>query len=298
MVKKVVIKLIGGLGNQMFQYSFGSILEKEFGIEVLYDISFFQNKLEQKGIKTRDLDILNFPVNLKAISQNELNFFIGKGKFINLLRCIKGRPIIIDEFNTEIDFKLFINNSKSVYLLGYFQLFEFYKDHLVFLQNLYSVKCEDVLKDNELLQILKHKETLSIHIRRTDYVTDEITKKKYCELKSDYYGSALEYLKERTQIDHIFVFSDDILFAKSLMEELKVNNFTIISFNQGVNSWKDLVLMSNCTNNIIANSTFSFWGALLNRNSEKMVICPKYWLRDKEKNKKIIGIYPNNWFQI
>ena len=114
--------------------------------------------------------------------------------------------------------------------------------------------------------------SVSLHVRRGDYLTNPI----YCVCDEMYYKLAIKYIKSRVSNPLFYVFSDDTEWCNHFMESLDVN-YSIITQNKGENSYKDMYLMSHCRHNIIANSTFSWWGAWLNDNKEKIVISPNKW---------------------
>jgi hypothetical protein len=126
-------------------------------------------------------------------------------------------------------------------------------------------------KTQKMLRIIEEKNAVSIHVRRGDYLHHN-NLGGMCTI--DYYKHAIEYISSHTCMPHFFIFSDDVEWVK---ETFIMENVTFVDHNRGKDSWQDLYLMSKCKHNIIANSTFSWWGAYLNSNERKIVIAPKYW---------------------
>lgn len=133
-----------------------------------------------------------------------------------------------------------------------------------------------------------------MHIRRGDYLKEEV-KKYHGILEQKYYDSAIEHINEQYNNVHYFVFSDDENFAKEQYGHLE--NFTIVEGNTK-DAWKDMALMSFCKHHIIANSSFSWWGAWLSESKESIKIAPKNWFNSEIANFEINNIIPTNWIKI
>lgn len=141
---------------------------------------------------------------------------------------------------------------------------------------------------------MRGENSVSVHIRRGDYVTKSRYNKTYAHCTVKYYENAVDYIAKKFPNPHIYIFSDDTDWIK---ENIKFPYETeYVTHNIGQNSFEDIRLMSNCKHNVIANSTFSWWGAWLNQNSEKIVVCPDVWFQDS----RIVqtDIYPKEWIRI
>ena len=136
-------------------------------------------------------------------------------------------------------------------------------------------------KNKQLLSVMKEKDCTSIHIRRGDYLHHS-NFQGICTEK--YYTNAIDYIDKNTNNALFIVFSDDISWCKKTLQKLN-NRVVYVDWNEGENSYLDMYLMSNCNNNIIANSTFSWWGAFLNQNKSKVVVCPSKWNNVSNKNR-------------
>lgn len=141
-----------------------------------------------------------------------------------------------------------------------------------------------------LKRINEHKNSVSIHVRRGDYTSGKYDGLLLC-CPIDYYQRAVCYMEEHFDNPVFFVFSDDIEYAR---QHLKANNIVFVDGNQGSDSWQDMFLMSRCSHNIIANSTFSWWGAFLNANPEKTVIAPRKWWYYFEHD----DVVPDEWIRL
>ena len=142
-----------------------------------------------------------------------------------------------------------------------------------------------------MLDIIKSKQSpISIHVRRDDYLSSKYVSGFGGICTIEYYNKAVERIKEEV-IDPVFyIFSDDINWCR---ENLKLEQGVFIDWNTGKESWQDMFLMSQCKHNIIANSSFSWWGAWLNSNSEKIVIAPRIWWNGLKDD-----VVPDSWIRI
>lgn len=136
-------------------------------------------------------------------------------------------------------------------------------------------------------KLIAETESVSVHIRRGDYLSE--TFRLTCSL--EYYKKAISLVSEKLDAPHFYFFSDDITWVK---ENFPYINATFIDWNKSKDSWQDMYLMSLCKHNIVANSSFSWWGAWLNKNTTKIVIVPSLWFNDGSKQ----DIQPTSWLLI
>ena len=136
----------------------------------------------------------------------------------------------------------------------------------------------------------------AIHVRRGDYVNNPEINAVHGSCNISYYEKGLSKLAERGEIGTVYIFSDDPKWVK---ENIRIDYPTqIIDWNQGEDSWQDMCLMSKCENFIIANSSFSWWGAYLSSSEQKKVIAPVRWFSDETKNKQTADLIPASWLKI
>ena len=146
-------------------------------------------------------------------------------------------------------------------------------------------------KNRAIIEKINSCKSVSIHVRRGDYLNNHWEKILGVIKGTTYYLNALDYINKQVKNPHYFIFSDDILWAK---ENLKLPNCTYLDQNKGRKSYIDMYLMTLCKHNIIANSTFSWWGAWLNKNEDKIVIIPARWINGDSCE----GIFPHEWVKI
>jgi hypothetical protein len=261
-MNKVTIKLQGGIGNMLFQIATGYAYAKRFNKQFV----FSKNKavvIHQSVDSYSDNILSNIKLeNIQDLSkyktQNESAFHY----------------VPIPDFNENILFN------------GYFQSEKYFKDYENEIKDMfmsYDIKFNDYIKN-----LLYNKNTCSIHVRRGDYLKFP---NHHPTQSISYYMKAVKKMPK----DSIFlVFSDDIEWCK--------NNFPNISdkfiFIEGNKDYEDLYIMSHCNNNIICNSTFSWWGAWLNKNKNKKVIAPSKWFGVKYNNNDTKDLYCEDWIKI
>ncbi len=268
----IITKLIGGLGNQMFQYAAGRALAYRLNTELKLDKIIF------KTYKLHKYELYYFNIKALFASQKGINKF----KKHSLVLFFTKRKFFKEKhfhFNPEF-FKL----KGNIYLKGYWPSEKYFKSIESVIRDDFSFKNEPDRKNKKVLEKISKVNSVSIHIRRGDYVLNKKTNAYHglCPLK--YYKKAIQIIKARTKTPTFFVFSDDIKWCK---KNIKIDkNITFIDFNNRYKNYEDMRLMSNCKHNIIANSSFSWWGAWLNKNKNKIVIAPKKWFRDPSINTK------------
>ncbi|MEI8128334.1 MAG: alpha-1,2-fucosyltransferase [bacterium] len=300
MTKKIV-KIVGGLGNQMFQYAFAYALSKKLNTQTKLDLSWFEEVKTDQNVTARPFDLHVFNIDYEVAIKEELAEIIRTVKrskvqrFLhNVFKIKQYRPIgncfvemVMGEFNK----KLF-SSPDYFYYDGYFQNEKYFKDAREELLKAFSLNLPVDEQNQGVLDEILKTDSVSLHVRRGDYVTLECAKDFHGTCSIEYYQKAIEYIAKKVKNPHFFLFSDDIPWVA---ENLKLEYpCTIVDFNQD-KSWMDLELMKNCKHNIIANSSFSWWGAWLNQNPPKIVVAPRQWTAKKVKK---CGIIPPEWIKL
>jgi hypothetical protein len=292
----IIIKMQGGLGNQMFQYAFAQILAQKNNTNVVLDGSFFERVEKNPGFTPRTFELANFNNSYIWGSSSDFVFF-HKISIINKFKKKTGLnyPKIYEEllFGFQADA---LSIKSPVYLKGYFQSYKYLIGYEDFVRQLFSFPI-DGLDDfnNELLSTIKSLDTIAIHIRRGDYVNDTVTAAHHGRCSLDYYQEAIKLLVSKNEEFTFVFFSDDSDWVKRQFKDLAYSKI-FVEHNKNEDSWKDMCLMSFCNHNIIANSSFSWWAAWLNQHSDKIVIAPKKWFVDAEINTN--DLIPSEWIRL
>lgn len=292
----VIIELQGGLGNQMFQYAFASILAKKDNIAVLIDTSFFNHIEKTPGFTTRKFELTLFNNLCTIAPKKDVDSFYQLSKIHKLKRKLGlNYPKIYVESSFEFQ-KDTLSIKSPVYLKGYFQSYKYLVGYEDFIRKLFSFPVDtlDVI-NKELLITITSSNSIAIHIRRGDYVSDKMIGEYHGSCSLDYYFESIELLASKNKDFTLVFFSDDSDWVKEQFQDLPYSKI-FVDHNKEENSWKDMLLMKSCHHNIIANSSFSWWAAWLNVHPEKVVIAPKKWFVDSEKN--TTDLIPSEWIRL
>lgn len=279
----IIVKLIGGLGNQMFQYATGRYLAHLHQTELKLDTSFLNS--DSKGAHTkREFELDIFCLNPVFASEAEISPFLKKSKSKVLRTIGRKLPFVFDRVyiaeSGNAYHKEFMSYPKETYLDGFWQSEKYFVAIRDILLNEFSFRSEAEGLNKELIEKIDSVNSVSLHVRRTDYVNNASVNSFHGTCSIEYYQKAIEIIAERNPSIELFVFSDDIDWCKENMKFDHLVHF--VSHNTGKNSFEDMRLMSRCKHNIMANSSFSWWGSWLNRNSSKVVIAPSRWYNSEE----------------
>jgi hypothetical protein len=275
-----VVRVIGGLGNQMFQYAFYLALKKKYA-NVKLDIGDFgYYKLHNYQLeKVFDLKEIKHSFNFNSLWMR----IIRKGIKIDV---IKEDPL----YHPEV-----LELSGWVYYSGYWISEEYFKEVENEVREAFKFKGKLVDKNKDVAERIYNCNSVSIHIRRGDYLETNINRKIYGDICTlNYYEKAVEMINQKVENPSFFIFSNDIDWCK---ENLKVINAEYIDWNTGEDSYRDMQLMSLCKSNILANSTFSWWGGWLNENKEKNVVVPSRFFNDILPS-NMDTLVPKDWIKI
>jgi hypothetical protein len=275
----VIVKLMGGLGNQMFQYAIGKKISLEFNKKLILDKTFLLRK--DFNITHRDFDLDIFNINNEIVENfvvtNDYKVLEEPFNMPNMLNNIKS-----------------IGSEENIYVSGFFQK-EYYfndirtqilKDFEISIQDDYIKKLEsDILESN----------SICINVRRCDYVTNQNTNNFHGFHGVEYINNSISEITKKIKNPKFYIFSDDIDWC---INNLKISypHFFVNHTYKGNKFSSYLKLMSSCKNFIIPNSTFAWWAAWLNQNEEKIVYVPKNWFNINYMNTD--GLIPLKWNKI
>lgn len=278
----------------MFQYAAGRRVAYVNNTSLKLDITGYEN---QVGITPRKYVLNIFNIQKNFASESEINKLKKNSsllqKVLKKLNPAFANKSYFREKGHNFDPDI-LKIDDNFYLEGYWSSEKYFKDIEGIIRKEFTFKDNPSIANQKIINSIKSCNSVSIHIRRGDYVFDERTNKYhgFCDL--DYYLRAVTLIAKRVENPHFFVFSDDTDWAK---QNLRLKFPCIyVNHNTGKKDYEDMRLMSKCKHNIIANSSFSWWGAWLNQNPNKIVITPKRWFRDKSINTK--DLIPQSWVKI
>lgn len=263
---KHTIIMSGGLGNQMFQYAFYLSLKKR-GIKCKIDDTLFYTAKMHNGFELNNI----FPIREELSVPSAI-----KKVWYRLLR--KYRPKILLFKDKVYQYCPEVYKSKCIYYMGDWLSYKYFDDIRELIIDTYQFK-DISSKNQQTAQEMQKVESVSIHIRRGDYLVLPY----YCVCDEHYYRRAIQNILKHVANPIFYVFSNESSWCVDFMKQFNVR-FEIVDWNQGKDSYQDMFLMTQCKHNIIANSTFSWWGAWLNSNPAQLVIAPSKWFKNSNHN--------------
>lgn len=284
----IVTQIQGGLGNQMLIYAAGFSLAKDLKEKHKMDLSHYSTLNPNETKRTFELSLFNTTSEIA----NDIEISKTKSDFK-----------IINELNRTLMAYAYLNyplqkyfGVTNLYLDGHYNSEKFFKRYRNEILEEFTLRKD--LQTREYLEIAKEmnqsQASVSIHIRRGDYITNKNANKWHGVLDQEYYKNALNLVNQSNKNCCIYVFSDEIDWVKQNFKFLPRNSYFVSKHK--FNSAQEMTLMSNCKHNIIANSSFSWWGAWLNKNENKTVIAPSKWIVNKFARSS--DIVPKEWYRI
>lgn len=294
----IITKLLGGLGNQMFQYAAGYSLAKRNGMPLKLDISALKKYSRHAGYQFEEIFSGHFEIadTFDLIRSLGLSGWKLRHQGIDVAahKPFKKSTRIAQQKTHNYWPELFSYSKNNTYISGYWQSSKYFRGFENELRQIFEIKTTLKGRNKEIAEKIHSEYSVSVHLRRGDYISNQNANKFHGVCSLDYYKSAIELMSNRYPNAKYYIFSDDIEFAKA--EFQNDSKYTIVDGNNGVKSYLDMHLMSLCNSHIIANSTFSWWGAWLSQGEMKFVIAPKTWFAGSED--PIKDIYEDTWLQM
>ena len=283
----IIVKLDGGLGNQMFQSAFGRYLSMKLRAPLKLDLDrYLDNKTRRYSLDHFNVEP-NFSTRPEKKTLKRLDYISSKLKKI-------GIPIQPYWYSEEFPgyHESVQQLTDPVYLEGFWQSEKYFKPVEEAIRRELVVKNTPDPINASWLERIKQATSVSIHVRRGDYVSDAATNAIHGVCDTDYYREAVSRISREVLNPSFFIFSDDISWTR---ENLLIEGYSVSYVDHNAKAdHEDMRLMYSCKHHIIANSSFSWWGAWLNNSAVKKVVAPKKWFRTLE-NKDII---PEGWLAI
>lgn len=287
---------MGGLGNQMFQYAFGKRLSILRNTPLKLDLSFLEDKTLNHIIRNYELGIFNLG---KIIAtEQDLHKFtkIRKSRFWSAIH--NRLPFLmpyytVNEPNHAFNLAM-LESPKNSFVSGFWQTEKYFSAISKTIRKDFSFAPLTDDANKVLSAKITSSNSVSIHIRRGDYVSNPVTNKFHGTCSPDYYKTAIKLLSEKVPDCKLFIFSDDTDWVKQNLVTGIASEY--INHNQGEKAYLDMQLMSLCKHNIIANSSFSWWAAWLNTNAGKIVVAPQKWFNDTSVETK--DVIPESWIKL
>jgi hypothetical protein len=287
----IVVRLCGGLGNQMFQYAAGRSLSIIHKTELVLDLSWYKNI---PGSNTpRKYELGNYNIQARLATKKEERFFsLYSNRIFKRISWLHWQWNRYQEmsFDFDINFPFLLDNT---YLDGYWQSFKYFESIADIIRTEFLLSVPPSSIDQVIIDQIITTESVSVHVRRGDYVTQKAASKMHGACSLEYYGAAIQEVEKRITHPYFYVFSDDSNWAKMNLSFPGPTVF--VDHNSDATAFQDLRLMSQCRHHVIANSSFSWWGAWLNPKKDKLVIGPNKWFMD---NRSTSSLTPNEWIRL
>lgn len=292
----VVVRLMGGLGNQMFQYAFGRRIALLRNTELKIDVTDLNDKTKKHTSRKFELDV--FTQTPAIATEAEIDKFTGyqRSKIKRIIRrvfFIKSPYKIVGE-PTHAFIPEVLNTKDNSLLIGFWQTEKYFLPIAETIRKDFTFEKPLVGLNKTIAEEITSSDSVSVHIRRGDYVYDPVTNKYHGTCDVYYYYRAVDLIKKKFSNIALYIFSDDMEWVKQNMKFDAPVKY--INGNSGDDSYIDMQLMSLCKHNIIANSSFSWWGAWLNNNPGKIVVAPIKWINDSSVDTN--DVIPEGWVKI
>lgn len=271
----IVSRLIGGLGNQMFQYAAGRALALRRGVPFRVDRRGFAS------YKTHAFGLDCFRADVKDAPADQLPGAAAESRINRLLRPFLRGPVRVHPEKAFTFDPQVLALPDNTYLDGYWQSEQYFNDQAAAIREDFTVRHPPSAENQRWLERIAASNAVSLHVRRGDYVTNPSANAVHGTCDLDYYRRAVDHLRNASGADPaIFVFSDDPDWVAANLQ--LPFDMHLVRNNDAATNYEDLRLMSACRHHVIANSSFSWWGAWLDPAPDKIVVAPKRWFRSDE----------------
>lgn len=284
-----MVRIIGGLGNQMFQYAAGRALAARFNVPLKLDLRWMLRYRHRAYL----LDRFNLSADRMTLAEcmkftwfpfhrNPPFLFMKTERWVNHLIYMESSLA----FNPA-----FVSLGPDRFLFGYFQSYRYFEGYEDLIRHDFIREIDSSIYEKAWLEKVSEPDSIAIQFRRGDFVTDPAANRSIGTCSMEYYTKAVSQIREKKKDAPLVVFSDDIDWCKA---NVRFHNTVFIERNGGT-PIDDMMLAARCNHTILANSSFSWWCAWLNRHPDKIVIAPKHWFRDEALNVQTTDLCPPGW---
>ena len=273
----VIVRLMGGLGNQMFQYAAARAISLRTGAQVKLDLSWFDDE-GSCVTPRREYELEQFGLPIELASEAEIARTLRR-------RIFRRRPRILADPTLRFDPRVL--EADDVRLIGYWQSEKYFADKADTIRSDFALPAADAALEDRLASV----ESVSIHVRRGDYANDQTVNSELGVLPLTYYEAAIERMKQSLSKPEFFVFSNDPAWCS---QNLRLDERH--TFMPPRRSYDDLRLMSMCRHHVVSNSSFSWWGAWLREGRDSLVAAPRRWFLTSRFDTR--DLVPERWLRI
>ncbi|MFC5410893.1 alpha-1,2-fucosyltransferase [Larkinella bovis] len=286
----VISSLMGGLGNQLFQYAFGLRMAHERQTELKLSTVILESRLlarlRKYTLRPYELDVFDLQTPLTSFSETTTGF-------LKAVAGYRGSVFLPENSNVQSRLTTIPSSAPVVFCWGYWQSETWFQPIAPALRDkLRFQKPLSVASQRYADAIHRAATPVFIHVRRGDYITNPNAREVHGFAGETYYRNAIAHLREQLEGIHFFAFSDDMAWVKARLGPV-LKTVTYVEGNTGTDSWQDLYLMSLCPHAIVANSSFSWWGAWLHSAPKRTVVAPRQWFASSVPSARIV--VPQQW---
>lgn len=300
----IIARIRGGLGNQLFQYAAARALAWKKGEQLKLDLYTYDTKGQ-----SRSFGLDRFNIDAEIASRKEIHQFTGSNfltrlinKQENYLRC----PGVLAQPHYHF-YEDFFQVPTPVYLSGYWQSEKYFREFESQVRSQFTLKDSLSTSSSRWKEMIQKGSSVAVHLRRGDYSSRSNYSSFFGTLPIEYYERAINAIRNKINDPKFFIFSDDINWCKQNFTFLRTDAEFVLH-DEAVHATEDLILMSLCAHQIIANSTFSWWSAWLNYSKSKVVFAPSKWFQTTY-NTNVLPTYaarfyntkdllPENWIRL
>lgn len=287
----IIVRLKGGMGNQMFQYACGRAIALKHNTPLALDVSFYQNP----GLPVRTYDLDLFTIDERFVKKQDipLLYRIGTNRFLQRVATFLSKKIFLNK-GSETRFSFdphILELGPNAYLDGYWQSPKYFAGYEDVIRKDFTLKQKLPGHVQSLHQEISGCNSVCLHVRRTDYVGNSLHE----VVGNDYYSQCIEMIAGKVLIDKVYVFSDDIAWCREHMSFPYPTVFVSQDLAGPKNEWH-FALMSAARHFVITNSSYSWWAAWLSSNPDKIVIAPKQWFSDLSIDTS--DLIPSEWIRL
>ncbi len=268
----ITVKLMGGMGNQMFQYAVGRALSLKHGVGLRLDVSFLLDRTPRKNFTYRDYDLPIFDLYADLPDPRVTN----NSGIAHLLKRVLRRDYYVAERGFEFQPRV-LDSPSECYLEGYWQNEKYFKAVEETIRADFHIRLPLTPRAMEISDAIRSTESVCVNVRRGDFVSNPEANRFHGVCSLEYFAQGVEFVSERTANPHLYFFSDDPVWCRENMKfDVPVTLVDHECAGEKFSSY--LTLMSQCRHFVIPNSSFGWWGAWLSRSPDKIVVVPEVWM--------------------
>jgi len=296
----IIVRLMGGLGNQMFQYALARHLSIKNKDRLKFDLTFLLDRTPRKNFTFRDYDLDVFEINPPITLLSKFSKITNRGPFIlaeilyRLQKKLLPNKVLAEKKAYYYDDEV-LRRQGNLYIVGYWQCPKYFDDIAAVIRKDFIFKSRLSGDALDLYKKIRDTNSVCINVRRADYVNNPQYNQFHGVTGMDFYDAAIKIIVDKVSAPHFYIFSDDIEWCRSNFNLSYPTTFVGHEF-KGPKFSHYLQLMIACKNFIIPNSSFAWWAAWLNSDINKIVIAPKKWVNALDIN--IDDVLPEEWIKI